>query len=227
MSSISESTSLGSSANGKSQAYSALPTTTYPNQRAVFPYVDPSKVNPELAEAFKVLPFERNVLKQLAHAEGFFPSIADLLRTVFRSTRELPTLEWQLVVLRTAALIGAHYVFEINSPVALINGMPNAKRLLIAFGKTDDTEFFTVRDRILLRYVEELVRNNTATDATLDDLKANFTTREIFETIVIVGLYTIFGRVTNVSRIDDDPEIPGLEDLLVSVTGQKDRGDAN
>ncbi|OQE16322.1 hypothetical protein PENFLA_c028G06203 [Penicillium flavigenum] len=207
------------------ESYSALPTTTYPNQRAVFPYVDPSKVNPELAEAFKVLPFERNVLKLLAHAEGFFPSISSLLGTVFRSTRELPTLEWQLVVLRTAALIGAHYVFEINTPVALVNGMPNAKRLLIAFGKVDDTEFFTVRDRILLRFVEELVRNNNASDATLEDLKANFSTREIFEVIVVVGLYTIFGRVANISRIDDDPEIPGLMDSLTNLTGQKDRGE--
>ena len=225
MSSISESTSAGTSATGKVQTSAALPTTTYPNQRAAFPYVDPSNVNPELAEAFKVLPFERNVLKLLAHAEGFFPSISSLLGTVFRSTRELPTLEWQLVVLRTAALIGAHYVFEINTPVALVNGMPNAKRLLIAFGKVDDTEFFTLRDRVLLRFVEELVRNNNASDATLEDLKANFSTREIFEVIVIVGLYTIFGRVANVSRIDEDPEIPGLMDSLTSLTGQKDRGE--
>ncbi|RHZ53985.1 hypothetical protein CDV55_101112 [Aspergillus turcosus] len=213
-------------ADGKAQSvYAPLPTTTYPNQRAIFPYVDPTKVNPEMAQALKVLPFERNVLKLLAHAEGFFPSISSLLGSVFRSTRELPTLEWQLVVLRTAALIGAHYVFEINTPVALVNGMPNAKRLLIAFGKVDDSEFFSVRDRILLRFVEELVRNNTASDATLEDLKANFSTREIFEVIVIVGLYSIFGRVANVSRIDDDPEIPGLMDSLVNLTGQKDRGE--
>ncbi|GIJ88156.1 hypothetical protein Asppvi_007073 [Aspergillus pseudoviridinutans] len=226
MSPSAESATTSATANGKPQSiYAPLPTTTYPNQRAIFPYVDPKKVNPEMAQAFKVLPFERNVLKLLAHAEGFFPPISSLLTTVFRSTRELPTLEWQLVVLRTAALIGAHYVFEINTPVALVNGMPNAKRLLIAFGKVDDTEFFTVRDRILLRFVEELVRNNTASDATLEDLKANFSTREIFEVIVIVGLYSIFGRVANVSRIDDDPEIPGLMDSLVKLTGQKDRGE--
>ncbi|KAL6229585.1 hypothetical protein BDW75DRAFT_93509 [Aspergillus navahoensis] len=226
MSPSAESDTTSATASGKAESiYAPLPTTTCPNQRAVFPYVDPEKVNPELAQAFKVLPFERNVLKLLAHAEGFFPPISSLLNTVFRSTRELPTLEWQLVVLRTAALIGAHYVFEINTPVALVNGMPNAKRLLIAFGKVDDTEFFTLRDRILLRFVEELVRNNTASDATLEDLKANFTTREIFEVIVIVGLYSIFGRVANVSRIDEDPEIPGLMDSLVKLTGQKDRGE--
>ncbi|KAL7629879.1 hypothetical protein AAE478_001402 [Parahypoxylon ruwenzoriense] len=200
-------------------------TTRYPNQRAVFPYIDPKKAPTELAEAFKVLPFERNVLKLLAHAEGFFPPIAQLLSTVFRITRELPTLEWQLVVLRTAALIGAHYVFEINTPVALVNGMPNAKRLLIAFGKVDDTEFFTVRDRILLRFVQELVQNNTASDGVLEELRANFSAREIMEVIVIVGLYTIFGRVANVSRIDEDPEIPGLMSSLSQLTGQKDRGE--
>ncbi|KAE8381363.1 AhpD-like protein [Aspergillus bertholletiae] len=213
--------------NGKqaTTVYASLPTTTYANQRAVFPYVDPTQVNSGLAQAFKVLPFERNVLKLLAHAEGFFPSISSLLGTVFRSTRELPTLEWQLVVLRTAALIGAHYVFEINTPVALVNGMPNAKRLLIAFGKVDDTEYFSERDRILLRFVEELVRNNTASDGTLEALKAHFSIREIMEVIVIVGLYTIFGRVANVSRIDEDPEIPGLMDSLNSLTGQKDRGE--
>ncbi|KAI5856764.1 AhpD-like protein [Durotheca rogersii] len=200
-------------------------TVRYPNQRAVFPYIDPKKAPAELAQALKVLPFERNVLKLLAHAEGFFPPISQLLGTIFRITRELPTLEWQLVVLRTAALIGAHYVFEINTPVALVNGMPNAKRLLIAFGKVDDTEFFTVRDRILLRYVKELVEDNTASDGLLEELRANFTTREIIEVIVIVGLYTIFGRVANVSRIDEDPEIPGLLDSLTKLTGQKDRGE--
>ncbi|KAL4921169.1 AhpD-like protein [Aspergillus aurantiobrunneus] len=212
--------------NDKQQTvYAPLPTTTYPNQRAVFPYVDPKKVKPELAQALQVLPFERNVLKLLAHAEGFFPSISSLLGTVFRTTRELPTLEWQLVVLRTAALIGAHCVFEINTPVALVNGMHNAKRLLIAFGKVDDTEFFTVRDRVLLRFVEQLVHNNTASDSLLEDLKANFSTRETFEVIVIVGLYTIFGRVANVSRIDEDPKIPGLMDSLTNLTGQKDQGE--
>ncbi|EAW13718.1 carboxymuconolactone decarboxylase family protein [Aspergillus clavatus NRRL 1] len=214
----------GKAVNGKGTT-TTVPTTTYPNQRAVFPYVDPKRTEGDLAEAFKVLPFERNVLKLLAHAEGFFPPLSSLLGTVFRSTRELPTLEWQLVVLRTAALIGAHYVFEINSPVALVNGMPNAKRLLIAFGKVDDEEFFTVRDRLLLRYVEELVRTNTVTDSLQEELRAHFTTREIFEVIVIVGLYTIFGRVANVSRIDEDPEIPGLMDSLNTLTGQKDRGE--
>ncbi|KAI1405014.1 AhpD-like protein [Hypoxylon fuscum] len=200
-------------------------TSRYPNQRAIFPYIDAKKAPTELSDAFKVLPFERNVLKLLAHAEGFFPPIAQLLSTIFRVTRELPTLEWQLVVLRTAALIGAHYVFEINTPVALVNGMPNAKRLLIAFGKVDDTEFFTVRDRILLRFVQELVLNNTASDSLLEELKANFSTREIIEVIVIVGLYTIFGRVANVSRIDEDPEIPNLLESLGQLTGQKDRGE--
>ncbi|KAH8797769.1 AhpD-like protein [Xylogone sp. PMI_703] len=195
----------------------------YPNQRAVFSYIDPKNTTPELAEAFKVLPFERNVLKLVAHAQGFFPGISHLLSTVFAPTRELATLEWQLVVLRTAALIGAHYVFEINTPVALVNGMPNAKRLLIAFGKTDDAEFFSTRDQLLAAFVEELIRTNTASDALVNKLKANFTEGEIMEVIVIVGLYTIFGRVANVSRIDEDPEIPGLKDSLTVLTGQKER----
>jgi alkylhydroperoxidase family enzyme len=194
-------------------------------QRAVFPYVDTKTCSAELAEALKVLPFERNVLKLLANAEGFFPPISTLLGTVFRKTRELPTLEWQLVVLRTAALIKAPYVFEINSPVALVNGMPNPKRLLIAFGEVDNTEWFTTRDRILLRFVKELIDNNTASDELLGELRAQFTPRETMEVIVIVGLYTIFGRVANVSRIDEDPEIPGLMDSLTTLTGQKDRGE--
>jgi hypothetical protein len=42
------------------------------------------------------------------------------------------------------------------------------------------------------------------------------------EVIVIVGLYTIFGRVSNVSRIDEDPEIPGLMDSLSTLTSQKE-----
>jgi alkylhydroperoxidase family enzyme len=197
-------------------------TLSLPNQRAVFSYVDPKNTTPELAEAFKVLPFERNVLKLVAHAKGFFPAISHLLSTVFAPTRELATLEWQLVVLRTAALIGAHYVFEINTPVALVNGMPNAKRLLIAFGKTNDPEFFSTRDQLLAAFVEELVHSNTASDALLAKLKENFTEGEIMEVIVIVGLYTIFGRVSNVSRIDEDPEIPGLMESLSTLTSQKE-----
>lgn len=202
-------------------------TNSLPNQRAVFSYVDPKRTTPALAEAFKVLPFERNVLKLVAHAEGLFPAISHLLSTVFAPTRELATLEWQLVVLRTAALIGAHYVFEINSPVALVNGMPNAKRLLIAFGKTTDKEFFSTRDQLLVAFVEELVHTNTASDALVSNLKENFTEGEIMEVIVIVGLYTIFGRVANVSRIDEDPEIPGLLDSLSSLTAQKEKASQN
>ncbi|KAL3421548.1 hypothetical protein PVAG01_07994 [Phlyctema vagabunda] len=200
-----------------------MSSQSLPGQRAVFSYVDPKNTTPQLAEAFKVLPFERNVLKLVAHAQGFFPAISHLLSTVFAPTRELSTLEWQLVVLRTASLIGAHYVFEINTPVSLVNGMPNAKRLLIAFGKTTDPEYFSTRDQILSLYVEELVRTNTASEALIAQLKEHFTEGEIMEVVVIVGLYSIFGRVANVSRIDEDPEIPGLLDSLASFTAQKEK----
>lgn len=88
-----------------------------------------------------MLPLERNVFKLLVNAEGFFLPISQLLDTVFRKTRELTTLEWQLVVIRTAARIEAHYVFEIDTAMVLINGMPNAKRLLNTFGEVDNTEF--------------------------------------------------------------------------------------
>jgi alkylhydroperoxidase family enzyme len=205
-----------SNATGQQQVH----TISYPHQRAAFPYVDVNKCTPEVVEAFKVLPFESNVLKLVAHAEGFFPAISQLLGAMFRSTRQLPTMEWQLVVLRTASLIRAHYVFEVNSRTALAMGMPNAKRLLIAFGSIDDAEFFTVRDRLLLQFVQELIETNNVSEGLLGELKAAFTTREIFEVIIIVGLYSMLGRVTIVGRIDTDPEIPGRLDAIKKLASE-------
>ena len=135
------------------------------------------------------------------------------------NVRRLPLLDWQLIVLRTATMLGAQYEYDVNIPVARVYGMDQAKvdaidAKMSAEEVKDGKGPWTVRDRIILRIVDEQLATYTNEEETILAARKILTVEELVEVLIILGTYALIARVIRGLKIDDDAEIPGLEEML-------------
>ncbi|GKT85936.1 hypothetical protein Ct61P_03786 [Colletotrichum tofieldiae] len=193
-------------------------------QSCLVPYVDIDKVPADLAAAITRLPYRRNIFYLLGHSHGAFPPLMSTYAAFFDGKkRTLPLLDWQLVVLRISATLDAEYEWEVNSPVARINGMPESK--LDALKQTarkgwaaiEAEPEFSVRDRAILGLVDEQLDTYNNTEETVARAKTLLSVEELVEVYIVIGLYVLIARITKGLRIDLDGDIPGLEDSLKKV----------
>lgn len=185
---------------------------------SLVPYVDPATAPPAVQDKLKVLPFRRNIFYLLGHSHGLFPHLAGVIGGCFDgNTRKIPLLDWQLIVLRTATTLGAKYEYDVNLPVAEVYEMPQEKIDLMGCSAQDVRSGkgpWTDRERIILRIVDEQLATYTNVPQTIRDALEILTTEDLVEVLIILGTYALIARVINGLKIDDDPPIPGLKDML-------------
>lgn len=189
------------------------------------PYVDPDAVPQVVKDKLKVLPFRRNIFYLLGHSHGLFPHLTGVIGGCFDGqTRKIPLLDWQLIVLRTATTLGAKYEYDVNLPVAEVYEMPQEKIELMGCSVEDVKEGkgpWTVRDRAILRVVDEQLATYTNEEQTIKDALEVLGTEDLVEVLIVLGTYALIARVINALRIDDDPPIPGLKDMLKKAVTSK------
>ena len=189
------------------------------------PYVDPNTVPQAVQEKLKVLPFRRNIFYLLGHSHGLFPHLTGVIGGCFDGqTRKIPLLDWQLIVLRTATTLGAKYEYDVNLPVAEVYGMPQEKIDLMGCSVEDVKTGkgpWTTRERVILRVVDEQLASYTNEEQTIKEAVEILGTEDLVEVLIILGTYALIARVINALRIDDDPPIPGLKDMLKKAVTSK------
>ena len=185
---------------------------------SLIPYVDFNTAPPAVQEKLKVLPFRRNIFYLLGHSHGLFPHLTGVIGGCFDGrTRKIPLLDWQLIVLRTATTLGAKYEYDVNLPVAEVYEMPQEK--IDAMGcPAEDIRSgrgpWSERDRLILRIVDEQLKTYTNEPQTITDALEVLKKEELVEVLIILGTYALIARVINALKIDDDPPIPGLKEML-------------
>ncbi|KAK8018776.1 hypothetical protein PG991_007966 [Apiospora marii] len=193
-------------------------------QTCLVPYLELLNAPPKVAAAIAHLPYHRNIFHLLGHSRGSFPSLMGVYGSFFDGKkRTLPLLEWQLVVLRISATLNAEYEWEVNAPVARLNGMPETK--LDALKRTvgggpeavAGEPLFSKRDRVILHLVDQQLATYNNDVPTVESAKKLLTTEELVEVYVVMGVYVLIARITKALRIDLEGEIPGLEDALKNV----------
>ena len=137
-----------------------------------------------------------------------------LLSCAWSEKRIIRSTDWQLVVLRTASLLDAPYEWDVNEPVARIFGFDDGKLQLIREGNLSSPECFTDRQRLLGEMVEQLVKENKVSESTMHHAKDVLGNAGVMEVLMIHGIYALLAKVMLSARIDFDPSIPGLEEML-------------
>jgi alkylhydroperoxidase family enzyme len=190
------------------------------------PYVDFDLAPPAVQEKLRILPFRRNIFYLLGHSHGLFPHLAGVIGGCFDgNTRKIPLLDWQLIVLRTATTLGAKYEYDVNLPVAEVYEMPQEKIAAITSCTSqqvrDGKGPWTERERLILRIVDEQLETYTNEPKTVRDALQVLTKEDFVEVLIILGTYALIARVINGLKIDDDPPIPGLKDMLRKAVTSK------
>lgn len=194
------------------------------NPHCLIPYLELEKAPRDVAAAITRLPYRRNIFHVLGHSHGSFPSLMGVYGSFFDGhRRSLPLLDWQLVVLRISATLDAEYEWDVNAPVARLNGMSEEK--LDALKHTVGTgaaglkaePLLTPRDGVILKLVDEQLATYNNREETVIEAKGVLSVEELVEVYVVLGAYTLIARITKALRIDMDGEIAGLEEHLKGV----------
>jgi hypothetical protein len=143
-----------------------------------------------------------------------------VLATCWSPDLTIRASDWQLIVLRTSALLNAPYEWDVNEPAA---------RVLECFSEAQFTALkdataplsealFNRRQRLLARYVEEFNSSQSrASEATMRETIALFGEQGTTEIAYVAGVYGFLARFMSSARIDLDPPIEGLSEFLKKV----------
>ncbi|KAF2219368.1 AhpD-like protein [Elsinoe ampelina] len=193
------------------------------SQTCLVPYVNTDNAPSEVAAAINHLPYRRNIFHLLGHSHGSFPRLMSVYANFFDGKRRiLPLLDWQLIVLRISAVLDAEYEWDVNSPVARINGMSDAKIKAIrdtrAGGRVvNDSDLFSGRDKAILNLVDQQLATYDNSEEVVRQAQTFLSVEELVEAYVVLGIYVLIARITKALKIDMDGEIPGLEEHLRKV----------
>ena len=115
----------------------------------------------------------------------------EALGDYFRFNAALPPADRELVILATVREAGAQYAWARHEPGANRAGTrPEAIDVVRAHGGLDG---LTPRERTLVEIARSLLREHALSDALYARATAELSTRELVETVTLVGHYTCIG----------------------------------
>jgi alkylhydroperoxidase family enzyme len=168
---------------------------------ARLPYPSPGELPENVREALDRLP-PLNIFRMLAHAETAYRPYLRFGGALLADL-QLDPLVRELAILRTAQVIGAEYEWIQHVPIARAVGLTDAQ--LIALELEDDTSAaFDERQSAVLRFTGAVVREPRPDDERFGALREQLPPREIVELLLVVGSYTMLGRLMTALDLDLD-----------------------
>lgn len=213
-------TSTAPAATGTGAPENKWPNITFPPKDSppLVPLFNTTGASPEVLKALDTIPFPRTLLSTLAHAQGLFVPLMDVLGSSFNGlTRILPIGDWLTIVCRTGILLDAQYVFDNNVHALEIIGWSFDKINSLNMSSSEIESGlgpWTPRERVLLRIIDEQLENRTNNLDTIAEAKTIFSVPELVESLIIIGTYTTFAGVTRGLRVAEDSSMPGLDDVI-------------
>lgn len=107
-----------------------------------------------------------------------------------------------LVEVHVSTLNGCSFCEDLHRKSAQLTRVPEAK--LRALAEPEASPALSERERIALRYVGEIARTGTASDATFERLRAAFSEREIVELTWLQAFTTYLNRMARPLGIGSD-----------------------
>jgi alkylhydroperoxidase family enzyme len=145
------------------------------------------------------------------HAPKFSRAAAAMAFTI-RFDATTPRRLLELVIMRTAEIVGSDYEINQHRPLMKLCGYSDAQIAEVATWRA--SALFDGRQRALLGYVEQMTHGGDVDDATFAALAAQFSSREIVEVTFTVGSYYANGLLTKALKIQR--EIDGRQTVAGS-----------
>jgi len=171
---------------------------------ARLPYVDPATAPERVRETLAGVAAPLKIFNMMAHAESNLRSLLRLGGTIL-SKQQLSSRLRELAILRVAKLSAARYEWVQHVPIGQAAGITDAQIATLDAGNTD-AACFDARERLVLRFTDEVARDVRASDDTFAQMKEEFSAREIVELILAVGYYMMIARLLETTGVDLEPD---------------------
>src|SRR5690242_3950119 len=135
------------------------------------------------------------------HAPKFSRASAGMAFTI-RFDAVTPRRLLELVILRTAEIVGADYEINQHRPLMKLCGYSDAQSAAVPSWRA--STLFDDKQRALLAYVEQVTHGGNVDDATFAALSQHFSPQEIVEITMTVGNYYSTGLFTKALRIETE-----------------------
>jgi len=142
----------------------------------------------------------------LQHSRLYGPRMS--FGTYLRTETSLPPKTRELLIMRTAFLIGAQYEWAHHVEYARSAGLTDKEISRIAAGP--DAAGWSEEHRVVLRAADELRREAFITNSTWAILAKHYDTKQLVEIVFTVGGYTMTGLAINTFGIQIEPGYPSF-----------------
>lgn len=169
-------------------------------------YVTPTTLPEDAAEIFgKLQPL--NIFRMMAHSGGMLRRYIGLGNAILFKSDMDPVLR-EIAILRVGYLSGATYETFQHERIGRDVGMSD--ELIERVKEGPDADGFTERERMVMKFTDDLVANVRASDETFNPLLDDFSIKEIQELTLTVGFYMMTCRFLETFDVD-------IEDTPVDV----------
>jgi 4-carboxymuconolactone decarboxylase len=165
------------------------------------PPVEPG-IRPELAAIEAAIQAERGDIPLLYKILLNSPPVAEgweKMLTAVRNRSSLPPALREIVIIRVAFLNRAPYELEAHRPVALANGVSEAK--IDALRLPQPGVAFSPLERAVLAVTDAMTRDVQVDDALFEPLRAHFDVRSLVELVATIAAYNMVSRFLEALRI--------------------------
>ncbi len=163
----------------------------------------PQPLDPILAEMFDKRRAQGGAIINLQLVTGHAPKFARAANNMaftIRFDATTPRRVLELIIMRTAQIVGSTY--EINQHIPLLKMCGYSDAQIAALPTWQASNLFDDKERATLGYVEQMAHGGDVDDPTFAGLQKFFTTREIVEITYTVGSYYANGLLTKALRIE-------------------------
>ena len=127
------------------------------------------------------------------------------LGSYFLTKGTLAPRERELVIHRVTARLGGEYEWGVHAVLfADALGLPGEWVDATAAGGPENPEF-NDRERLLVRFVDELVQSAHVSDGLWDSMAAQWSDAQLIELLMLVGWYHMISFVVNGLRLEAEP----------------------
>jgi len=187
------------------------------NKMARIPYPNPETLAAVDREFLADLP-QLNISRMLAGSPSMFRPLTRLFSAYLSDGLLTDTLR-EIAILRVGHLCNSDYEVINHNRVARLIGMSDERIAALAPGGNQDA--FTDEERVVLKFVDEVVEDGGASKATFDTVAGFMSTAEMIELTVVIGVYTMVSQICATFEIEpEDTPIAnsGIEEIKRTVS---------
>lgn len=121
------------------------------------------------------------------------------------TTSTLPLKQRQIAIMRTAWLCKSRYMWSSHLRTSMNRGLKPDMFRPIQVGAGDP--YFTDFERVIIRATEELVNDKAVSDASWQELSAEWNNQQMLDFLFTVGCYVAVAGVLRSTGVEREPEL--------------------